>query len=557
MENTQNNGDKTKKADETTQADSLEKESKHKKRGKKFLKIAGLVILAGVIYLVLFINGKPTIDTDYLAELNKLNKPENYKEEDNAWPHYQKAFELFKYPREAGDSNEIIFSMTPNKISDFNEPEQKLVLNWIELNQAAWQELVKATQKPYCYIEYKLRNKDKDTERYQSLDTPTFNIDLGYRSTLHIMAFLGQKRIEAEIAQRNIKQAIEDCFALISVCPQWKDKKFYDDQIYAYQYGRFGYEGLIKIFSKTEYQVHQLQEMQERLTNLYRSNSTTFDFNSDKIIFLDMVQHTFTKGGLGGGHLIPKYIKPLVYSGSAAESKLTFQQYILYLLFPKYMGSWLEGEYGRNVYINRKVMNRYFRNQVLCLPISLIHSRSNETIAKYNQVFEQIQAIQIMTPFQIKQTKTSIELERPNFLDGEIHLDPFTKISRYFLIGMLTPWVDDNLSRHIFENKAMYEAIITILALKRYKLENGDYPETLDELLSKGYIATIPMDPFSDKPLVYKKTGTDFTMYSFGEDFKDDGGTRSTNNSRNIVTWGKRSTDKQGCDAVFWPVSQQ
>ena len=53
------------------------------------------------------------------------------------------------------------------------------------------------------------------------------------------------------------------------------------------------------------------------------------------------------------------------------------------------------------------------------------------------------------------------------------------------------------------------------------------------------------MDPYSDKPLVYKRLDNSFTLYSLGADFDDDGGTPSN--------WGEG--DKGG-DAVFWPVTK-
>ncbi|MHC4221898.1 MAG: hypothetical protein ACYST9_05710, partial [Planctomycetota bacterium] len=86
-------------------------------------------------------------------------------------------------------------------------------------------------------------------------------------------------------------------------------------------------------------------------------------------------------------------------------------------------------------------------------------------------------------------------------------------------------------------------ASITIIALLRYKANNGKYPSTLKKLVSAGYLNELPMDPFSDSPLVYKCQEDDFILYSFGYDFNDDGGIDSK--------WG---TSEQGGDQVFWPI---
>ena len=86
-----------------------------------------------------------------------------------------------------------------------------------------------------------------------------------------------------------------------------------------------------------------------------------------------------------------------------------------------------------------------------------------------------------------------------------------------------------------------------MLALMRYEKENGEFPISLNELVEQGYLDSIPIDPFSGKPLVYKKTGDDFILYSFGEDFKDDGGEIFKDDRGRLRTWANTG------DWVLWP----
>jgi len=59
---------------------------------------AGALILGVLIcYAVLFFHSEPTIRKDYLAIMNEASRPKPL-DVDNAWPHYQKAAELFKKP---------------------------------------------------------------------------------------------------------------------------------------------------------------------------------------------------------------------------------------------------------------------------------------------------------------------------------------------------------------------------------------------------------------------------------------------------------------------------
>ena len=84
--------------------------------------------------------------------------------------------------------------------------------------------------------------------------------------------------------------------------------------------------------------------------------------------------------------------------------------------------------------------------------------------------------------------------------------------------------------------------MITILALKRFEIDKGQYPQTLEHLINTGYIKTLPMDPYSDGALIYGRTEGDFTLYSLGENFKDDGGLH------------REESDRKDFDHVFWPI---
>jgi hypothetical protein len=81
-----------------------------------------------------------------------------------------------------------------------------------------------------------------------------------------------------------------------------------------------------------------------------------------------------------------------------------------------------------------------------------------------------------------------------------------------------------------FMKTAKTEAITLVsragLACRLYKSRTGHYPETLEELVP-GLLADVPIDPFTGRPLVYRREGEGFIVYSLGSNQKDDGG-RST-----------------------------
>lgn len=518
MTKTQKFFDEENQSEENNLVNTQQGQTLWKRRFVRCLEIAGLFIICFGLYTLWFIYDKPTVDTDYVSQLNQINRPDNYKQEDNAWPHYKKAIELFAEPK-TGDEHSLMLSLPQKEFSELKKAEQKSVIEWVGQNQAAWQEFAEASLKPYCYIEYTLHELDEDF--YHKLDIPTLKIDLRHLNGLRNLAMLGRWRIKVEIETLNTAQALDDCTTFLNTGTQWRQNKGFNETIVGYALCNMGYEGLLKIISRKELPASQLKDIQERLTNMYVATNAIFDLEFDKILFLDMVQHTFTKGGLGGGHLIPKYLSPLVQFRSIVKT----------------LGE-LETEPTA-------------RQKVLYLVMSLLHARRNKTISKIEEIYEQAKEIQKMTPYEIRKSGDLVDIKHPDIWNYKIRFDSFIRESRYFVVGLSMP-VAESISTLKYRNRAMYEAAITILALKRYMIENNSYPESLEELLSKGYIKKLPIDPYSDKPMVYKKIGTNFKLYSVGENFVDDGGELAFYDDGNMIQkWGN-VTDKGG-DAVFWP----
>ena len=81
------------------------------------------------------------------------------------------------------------------------------------------------------------------------------------------------------------------------------------------------------------------------------------------------------------------------------------------------------------------------------------------------------------------------------------------------------------------------ESAQVAIAVEHFRLDTGKLPERLDELVPK-YMEKVPIDPFDGKPLRYKRLEKGYTIYSIGEDGKDDGGQ-------------KRKPGKEGYDYPF------
>jgi hypothetical protein len=90
----------------------------------------------------------------------------------------------------------------------------------------------------------------------------------------------------------------------------------------------------------------------------------------------------------------------------------------------------------------------------------------------------------------------------------------------------------------VFMKVATLDALILTsrvgLACRIHKSRTGAYPENLEALVP-GLLTEVPIDPFTGKPLVYRREGQGFIVYSLGSNLKDDGG-RSTYEIKFLVT---------------------
>lgn len=79
--------------------------------------------------------------------------------------------------------------------------------------------------------------------------------------------------------------------------------------------------------------------------------------------------------------------------------------------------------------------------------------------------------------------------------------------------------------------------LIAELAVRCYQSEQGRAPTGLEQLVPK-YLQRVPPDPFSGQPLVYRPQGTNWLLYSIGEDRVDNGGKPVGRSASGTVTSG-------------------
>ena len=94
------------------------------------------------------------------------------------------------------------------------------------------------------------------------------------------------------------------------------------------------------------------------------------------------------------------------------------------------------------------------------------------------------------------------------------------------LVAILVPCV--SAVGLVHEARMRTELEMLALALAAFRSETGAWPEGLHELVPK-CLPAIPVDRFSNQPLIYKRARKGYLLYSVGRDGRDNGGTSPGN----------------------------
>lgn len=425
-----------------------------------------------------------------------------------AWfgSHSREELENIKRGIELGAIKEWMNSppVVVKSLFDFLLPfEKKLIVKWTLDNEAAWQEFVAGTRKPYCYLSYAY---DPNKE-----DKMLWDIAMPSLGKLRVLVSVGIWRMRVDLEQGRTQQSIENYLSIARAGSHWQGNGTLIEQLVGLVIGRLGYEEIFHILATQRFSATELEHLKNQLLQLYPQGYPLIDMEGERLTFLDVVQHSFTDGGPGGGHLIPQ------------------------------RKGFLEDMYEDIIEVTEDIpVAKRFLVSAALTSMCLVHAGRGETLAMGERIYNQQAKIVRMSPY---------ERHAGNLRSGNDILSSVHKY-RYFLLYYLIP-AAERASELVYQRKVLHESTVAILALQRWRLEKDEYPEDLRELVSAGLLEELPMDPYSDKRLVYRKTDDDFILYSVGRNFIDDGG-KIVEERGDMQKWGSHDDG----DAVFWPVTK-
>jgi hypothetical protein len=460
--------------------------------------VFGVLLALLLLKILLFLTAEPTISVDYIAELNRISKPADYDPDNDAAFDYQKAADLFvRMPPDLFSSSGWAF-----RRGDLDPEELAEVNKWLIANSQALTYLKRGSAKPYLWLKV---SADDDSWCEPAID-PLHVREMGLLLCWHA-------RIEFEQARPDV--ALQDCVVGRKLAQHFTGQKWYLQNV-----GR-ALEALMvtqifHILANTALDSDRLQDLQQELEQQLSGNPQP-DFQGARLFMLDTVQRICTDNGRGNGHIVP----------SDAAKKL-MRHYLQYQRPP--VSQNLPGFLRGYLELARREEPSVFAVNTRIASMAIFGPDRKGMAKGIEDCFEYLDKLSAQTPWQLRQEGIEPAAEVRDKIGSEF-------------LGFVWGPVYTVLIEMWHRQKVQGAALITSIAVLRYKADKGRFPDALENLVAAGYLKQLPMDPYSGAPLVYTPLGYDFTLYSLGADFDDDGGVSSD--------WGRWS---EGGDMVFWPV---
>jgi membrane protease YdiL (CAAX protease family) len=361
---------------------------------------------------------------------------------------------------------------------DLSDEEAVLLRSWISANHPAINEFEIASQKPYCFREY---SKESIGKRYA--------LPIEGSVLMHIIML---SRAQISAAQGDFQASVSDILTCYRFGQHFAAPKPLVEQLMGLEVKDEALRVAFFILGKSEPADIYLKELQLGLTAISEREKIPIDFTLERLFFHDVIQRNFTNDGTGNGRIPRAFFddrgKPdpiLRYLGCSTTDKDQIRRW-------------------RN--LDRR-----------------------QTARITDDVFSRLAFIKNYTPAQLHRKDMSVrEIIRQSAQDN------------VFVLAMTKTFEGDY--HYAYRLLAEKDALIVTAAIMRYRLAQGDLPDELEQLIRADYLDSLPLDPYSDAPFVYRKSVSDFLLYSLGRDFDDDGGIRSS------------SENNVGGDDVFWPL---
>jgi len=360
--------------------------------------------------------------------------------------------------------------------------KQNLLKEWVHFNRCALDELTLGAKMPYLWVEY----------RTNLMITTPPALDI---NQLRYLVYLVCSRAKLSAKENSFEDAFSDLFTCYRFGEHLEGPKTIVEQSIGFSIKSNAVQTTLQILKNKKIPIEVLTDYQQTLYT-FVCEQKPIDFTFDKYSIYDLIQKMYTDDGQGGTHISEDFRNTV----TNLPEDIT-----------KVINDILTEEGGS-------------RCAELC---------PKKTLEATDKLFQYLEKIVRKTPKQLREQK-----EHPNeVISAIVNKNPI-------LVSVAPAYM--RISELNCRNQAETEALVVILAALRYGIEQKAYPDSLETLVSSGYLKRLPLDPYSDSFFTYKISNNNFILYSFGADFDDDGGTYSN--------WGE---GEEGGDQVFWPFEEK
>lgn len=462
----------------------------------------GVLILCLILYCIYISLGKPTIAVNYVEEATRLARPVA-DEGLNAAPIYQKAFDVYNEPplvaseTEAEKTSLLDVIRDKDWVTELTEEELTLLKQWLSDNADAIEFFKQAAEKPYCWWERKAKDKIM------------FNVLMPELSSTRKLAQMMVWQVRLKAHKGDVEGAFDDLLDCYRAGTHLKGPRYLIEQLVGTAFQTIAIKEIRIILCNQKIDNQLLKSFQTKFEDLIAKDTYVTSYDVEKFGALDFIQRCYTDNGRGSGHMIPGRVQEFMCA------------------------TWWDDS-------GEEPLKKAF----LSLAISITGANRREICRIFEKIYSSAEECATKTPWQLHK-------EHEENVDFEMNLDNWStlKRARYWPVQTLVPALT-RVNELAYRTKAGTYATLAIVAILRYAQDRGHYPDNLDELVAADYLKELPMDLWSDKPLVYKRTDDGFMLYGIGSNFKDDGGQVARDDEGKVKQYADEG------DWVFWPVQK-
>lgn len=420
---------------------------------------------------------------DYVPLYNQKSQPTDYKADDNAAIHYQKAIKVFlKAPQE------IRLRYLHVWPGDLSKQNAQTIRQWVKSNSLALEYFTEASKKPYFWTEKK------------SVDGSVLGILIPDLAEIRHLTHLTCCRARLEAMDGNISNATKDIETIYRVGNHFNGPQQPVEQMLGISVKAQAIETVLMIIQNTRIDRKEREYLHHSLKKYIDDEEFIPDLLAMKLICLDCLQRMYIFNQDG----------QRVMNEQSSRRQLA-------LLRLHCQGLRMLG------YVS---IEQHHKSELVQ---QMDYEKAKDLLTKG---LEQLERVMALEAWQLNETMN----QEQGVLQSIQESHPLLNILAIEAMNL-------KFSAHE-RLRAQARALDMIMSVLTFKENKGRLPLNLSELQEAGLLEKVPIDPFSGKPIEYKKLDDNFTVYSYGLDFDDDGGER------------KVQFSEQNGDLVAWPVKK-